>query len=85
MDLTPWMASVFVTPEARGRGIGSRLVTFAEEEALKRGVSVLYLFTPNKQRMYARLGWTPIEKVEYRGEHVTIMRKTFSPGLNSAA
>jgi predicted N-acetyltransferase YhbS len=83
MNLTPWMASVFVKPEARGRGIGSQLVTFAEEEARRRGISPLYLFTPNKQRMYARLGWTAIEEVEYRGERVTIMHKPFPPELNS--
>ena len=85
MDLTPWIASVFVKPDARGRGIGSQLVTFAEQKAQRRGISTVYLFTPNKQRMYARLGWNTIEdEVEYRGERVTIMNKTCPPELNSA-
>lgn len=84
MDLTPWIASVFVKPESRGRGIGSQLVGFAEAEAQRRNISTMYLFTPNKQRMYARLGWNTVEEVEYRGEHVTIMHKLFPPELNSA-
>ena len=84
MDLSPWIASVFVKPEARGRGIGSQLVTFAEGEGQQRGYSTLYLITPDKQRMYARLGWNTVEEVEYRGEHVTVMKKTCPPQLNSA-
>lgn len=85
MNLTPWISAVFVKPEARGRGIGSALVEFAESEARRRDVSTLYLFTPNKQRMYARLGWTTIEEVEYRGEQVTVMTKACPPVSNSAA
>ena len=84
MDLTPWVAAVFVKPEARGRGVGSRLVGFAETEAQRRGIPTLYLFTPDKQRMYARLGWTTIEEVEYRGEQVTVMTKSCPPVANSA-
>ena len=83
MDLTPWIASIFVKPEARGRGIGSQLVTFAEAEGQRRGYALLYLMTPNKQRMYTRLGWSTIEEVEYRGEHVTVMKKACPPELNS--
>jgi N-acetylglutamate synthase-like GNAT family acetyltransferase len=84
MDLTPWIASVFVKPGSRGRGVGSQLVSFAEAEAQRRDISAMYLFTPNKQQMYARLGWNTVEEVEYRGEHVTVMNKTFPPELNSA-
>jgi len=38
-------------------------------------VKRVFLFTPNKQRMYGRLGWHAVEDVDYRGERVTIMRK----------
>ncbi len=33
----------------------------------------LYLCTPNRQQMYAKLGWKPIDQVEFRDETVTIM------------
>lgn len=75
-DLTPWIAAVFVAPSARNRGIGSQLMKFAEQQARELGYTRLYLFTPNKQRMYARLDWERMEDVEYRGEWVTIMQKT---------
>lgn len=75
-DLTPWIASVFVPPAARNRGIGSQLMEFAEQQARELGYARLYLFTPNKQRMYARLGWQRMAEVEYRGDLVTIMHKT---------
>ena len=32
-DLNPWMASLYVVPEYRGKGIGSSLVTHAAETA----------------------------------------------------
>lgn len=72
-DLTPWMAAVYVTPEQRGRGIGSLLVQAILTEARRLELSRLYLITPDKMAFYARLGWREMGKVEYRGELVTVM------------
>ncbi|MGM0983396.1 MAG: GNAT family N-acetyltransferase [Pseudomonadota bacterium] len=74
-DLTPWLASVFVRPEWRGRGIASRLVQRVEEEARVHGHDRLYLYTPDQQALYRRLGWRDLEQRYYRGEAVTIMRR----------
>jgi GNAT superfamily N-acetyltransferase len=43
--LTPWLASVLVGPEHRGRGIGSRLAERIASEARALSVPELYLFT----------------------------------------
>lgn len=80
-ELTPWLASVYVVPEWRGRGIASRLVRRVEEEAQACGHARFYLFTPDQQALYRRLGWRDLEEREYRGEAVTIMRRTFAPSL----
>ncbi len=72
-DLTPWMAAVYVMPEQRGRGIGSLLVQAILAEARWLELPRLYLITPDKMAFYARLGWREMEKVEYRGELVTVM------------
>ncbi|MGQ4879242.1 GNAT family N-acetyltransferase [Billgrantia sp. LNSP4103-1] len=72
-ELTPWLASVFVLPEWRGQGIASRLVRRVEEEAAASGVDRFYLFTPDQQALYRRLGWRDLEELSYRGEEVTIM------------
>ncbi|MDI5892386.1 GNAT family N-acetyltransferase [Halomonas rhizosphaerae] len=74
-DLTPWLASVFVPPGWRGRGIASRLVRRVEDEAHAHGVAHFYLYTPDQQALYRRLGWRDIEARDYGGEAVTIMRR----------
>ncbi len=72
-ELEPWLASVFVDPGARGRGVGSLLVKFVMGEARGRGFRQLYLFTPDRQRFYQRLGWRERESLEYRETLVTLM------------
>ncbi|GHC31518.1 GNAT family N-acetyltransferase [Aidingimonas halophila] len=77
-DLTPWLASVYVLPAWRGRGIASQLVRRVEEEACAHGHGKFYLYTPDQQALYRRLGWHALEDREYRGERVTIMYRTFA-------
>ncbi|TLF46007.1 GNAT family N-acetyltransferase [Halomonas urmiana] len=86
-ELTPWLASVYVRPEWRGRGIASRLVRRVEEEAQAHGHRRFYLYTPDQQALYRRLGWKDLEDRRYRGEAVTKMLdmpRTFSAGKDSA-
>ncbi len=72
-DLTPWLASVFVAAEHRGGGVGSALVGRVVEEAQALGVETLYLYTPDRERFYARMGWSVLERTEYMGVKVVIM------------
>jgi GNAT superfamily N-acetyltransferase len=74
-ELTPWLAGVFVAPERRRQGIGSVLIERVVECAAKLGVATLYLYTPDAERLYARLGWRPVERTPYRGAEVLIMRR----------
>ncbi|NYS78860.1 MULTISPECIES: GNAT family N-acetyltransferase [Halomonadaceae] len=74
-DLTPWLASVFVVPEWRGQGIASALVHRVEVEAAENGIERFYLYTPDQQALYRRLGWQDVESLEYRGENVTVMSR----------
>jgi N-acetylglutamate synthase-like GNAT family acetyltransferase len=73
MELSPWMASVYVAPEFRNKGVGSALVRTVMQEAGRLGLQKLYLITPDKGGFYSRLGWQVIETAAYRGENVTIM------------
>jgi len=73
MDISPWLASVFVAPDYRNRGVGSLLVERVVEEAKALKVTVLYLFTPDRETFYARMGWSVLERTRYKGEHVVIM------------
>lgn len=75
MELTPWLAGVFVAPERRGQGIGSMLVGRVVECAAGLGVERLYLYTPSAERMYSRLGWLVVERALYRGADVLVMQR----------
>ena len=74
LEYSPWLASVFVSPDDREKGIGSELVLHVMSQAKKNNVRNLYLFTPDKELFYSRLGWQIIHKELYRNIEITIMR-----------
>jgi len=73
MELSPWLAAVYIKSEFRRKGIGSKLVQAVIDEATLLGLDRFYLFTPNQASFYARLGWQLLEETSYRGEQVAIM------------
>lgn len=73
MELTPWLAGVFVSPEHRRRGIGAALVRRVMAEAGRLSVPVLYLYTVHSEKFYARLGWSLQEHTTYRNQNIAIM------------
>jgi GNAT superfamily N-acetyltransferase len=75
MELTPWLAGVFVAPERRRQGVGSALVQRVIDCAATLRVSRLYLYTPSAERMYSKLGWSTVERTEYRRANVLIMQR----------
>ncbi|MCA0249496.1 MAG: GNAT family N-acetyltransferase [Proteobacteria bacterium] len=72
----PWLASVFVPPEHRKKGIASALVRTVEDAARRLGYARLYLFTSSAPTLYAGLGWRALELRDYRGEHIQVMDKS---------
>ncbi len=78
MDLSPWLASVYVADEHRRKGVGEALVARIVEEARSLGHETLYLFTPDKAAFYAKRGWSSMENTEYQGESIEIM--SINPG-----
>lgn len=73
-ELTPWLASVYVAPDFRRRGIASQLVQQVMTQAQQHGIATLYLFTPDQALLYASLGWRIINEEEYFGGQVTLMK-----------
>jgi GNAT superfamily N-acetyltransferase len=78
-DLSPWLASVYVDPPFRNRGIGAALVNRVAQEARALGFPMLYLFTPDRAAFYASLGWQVIELAEWNGLRVTVMELPLRP------
>lgn len=70
---SPWLASLYVTPSARGRGIGAQLARAAVERAAEEGVAELFLFTPEHRAFYERLGWRPLARTRLKGAAVDLM------------
>lgn len=76
----PWMASLFVRPQARGRGIGAALVRHAVAVAAALAVPQLRLFTTEHANWYRGLGWQD-ERADLVGGHpVQVMRCFPAPG-----
>ncbi len=73
-----WLGTLFVAEPRRCMGIGSLLVGAAADEARRLEISELYLYTRRRdtERLYERLGWAEVERLEYRGRPAVIM-KTF--------
>jgi GNAT superfamily N-acetyltransferase len=61
-QFAPWVAAVWVEPEARRHGIGAALVERAADACFALGVTRAYLCArAERAGFYQRLGWTRIE------------------------
>lgn len=70
---SPWLASLYVQPAWRRRGVGAALVERAVAEAAALGVPRLYLYTPDAEAYYRGLGWRECARVELDTGRVSIM------------
>lgn len=74
-----YITELFLTEEARGQGIGTKLLVRAEEEARSRGCIRLLLHNGHpsdsyKRKFYAKQGWK-------EWDHVSIfVRQLYQPG-----
>ena len=73
-DLTPWVAAVYVVPEARRQGIGEQLVSHATAFAQSKGFNTVYLWTTDHRNWYERLGWQLVEQFESSRGMVSILK-----------
>ena len=65
---TPWLSSLLVLPGARGRGVGSALVSFVMAR-----FDELYLWAHDDVLgFYTRLGFTVLERCTYLGAEVSV-------------
>ncbi len=72
--LAPWLGTLYVRPEARGRGVGAALVGAAVDEARRLGLPRLHLWTPHHAGFYQRLGWASLGARQFGGVDCTLMR-----------
>jgi GNAT superfamily N-acetyltransferase len=73
LDLSPWLAGIYVLPEHRRKGVASALVERAMAEASRFGVGRLYLYTRSAVALYETLGWRAFGSEHYEGRDVVLM------------
>jgi GNAT superfamily N-acetyltransferase len=75
--------NIAVSAEARGTGLGRRLMAFAEDEARRHGHARLWLYTNEKMTeniaLYTRLGYRETRRAEQDGHRRVFMEKPLSP------
>ena len=71
--------NIAIAPERQGRGLGRRLLAFAESEALRRGYREIRLYTHQtmieNQRLYASIGYEETGRGSEAGYDRVFMRK----------
>ncbi len=74
-DLTPWLAGVFVRPDVRGRGYAGLLIAAVEQEARAASIPMLWLYTREAERVYARAGWRTVDTIQRDNSAYALMRR----------
>ena len=73
------LENIAVHPSAQGRGLGRALMSFAEQEAARRGLTRMTLVThevmTENQATYARLGYAEVERRAEDGYRRIYMEK----------
>lgn len=72
---TPWLASLYVAPPFRRRGLGEALVRRLVDHAAGLGFQRLYLFTPGSPALYQRGGFAATATLPLAGHSVTLMER----------
>lgn len=77
---TPYVASIAIVPEARGKGLGANLLSWIEERYHSRGNVFLLVssFNTRAQQLYLRHGYTKIGEIPdfiVAGHSELILRK----------
>ncbi|MGW1543317.1 GNAT family N-acetyltransferase [Streptomyces sp. NPDC002309] len=74
------VVKLMVRGEARGRGLGRRLLDTAERAAVAAGVTLLHLDTETDspaERLYRAAGWTPLGAIpDYAATPAGVLRPT---------
>lgn len=79
-DKVHWIGEVFVLPAHRGRGLGSRMTRALTDHAFSQGVPEVFLYTPDQQSLYARLGWVEVARDVVNDETVSVMKLARTAG-----
>ncbi|ENG4183648.1 GNAT family N-acetyltransferase [Providencia rettgeri] len=72
---TWWLGEALTVPEARGHKMGSKLIEELYNYYHNLIGQSLYLYTPDMQQLYRRMGWKDVEERIVNHEQVTVMKR----------
>lgn len=75
---TPWLASLYVLPALRGRGLGEALVRTLLAHAAGLRFERVHLFTPGSMSLYRRCGFVATATLPLGGQTVTLMERALA-------
>jgi N-acetylglutamate synthase-like GNAT family acetyltransferase len=74
-ELTPWLASLYVNPHYRGKGIAKELINKVQQVVKELGFKELYLRTEHTSEYYRRLGWNFVYKThDEKGKETEVFK-----------
>ncbi len=75
--LTPWLASLYVSPRHRGQGIRYKLIKHVQEVVKELGYEAVYLRTEHTSEYYKSLGWIfAYNAVDEKGQETEVFKYT---------
>lgn len=84
-NLNPWLASLFVFPQFRGRRFGSILIREALDFLRLRNYPEAFLFTENRASYFSKFNFAFHEYGHAEGHPVTVMKWTNPPSVSCPA
>ena len=76
-DLSPWLTSLFVVPEERRQGIGTRLLKTLEKLSLDFGYSKVFARSATAVDFFMKNNWVPFDWLA--DGNLTIFSKNLKP------
>ncbi len=77
--VSPWLASMYVRPDARGRGVAGLLTDALIAGAAERGHEYVHLFTSGQEDYWGGHGWRVVDRVDAAGHQATVMVRGTHP------
>ena len=78
-DKHHWLSEVLIRQDVRGQGVGRALIRCCLRYTFSHARAPLYLYTPDQQALYHRLGWHEVGQRHVNGEEVSLMALDWQP------
>lgn len=70
-----WLALVYTIPYKRRLGYGAMICRYIQDHAKNQGVDCIYLYTDTAEKLYKKLGWIEMERLQINNRNIVVMKK----------